>query len=100
MKKFLVVLLFPMGVQAAPFLVADADPIVDTCTVSGLPASIPATVPEVGGTCKWDLTSLAIGNYTVTATAENVWGKSGPSAPFSFARPSSINTPAGLRLVP
>lgn len=92
--------MFPLSVQAAPFLEADVVPEADTCTVSGLPTAIPATVQEANSKCRWDLNGLPVGQYTVTATASNVWGTSANSVPFAFERSASTNAPAGLRLVP
>ena len=92
--------LLPLAAQAAPFLVADVAPEADTCTITGLPAAVTATVPEAAGTCRWDLAGIPVGSYSATATAANLWGASAPSAPFAFTRPASTSTPAGLRLVP
>ena len=100
MRALLLAALLPLAAQAAPFLEADVVPEADTCTVAGLPAAIPATVPEANGKCRWDLNGLPVGSYTATATAANLWGASAPSAPFAFARPASTAAPAGLRLVP
>lgn len=92
-----------LSAHAAPWLVADVQPEADRCIISGLPASIAATVVESGGECRWDLAGLPVGSYTVTAVAEadsNLWKTSAPSAPFAFQRPPSTSMPAGLRLVP
>jgi len=106
-------LLASAAAQAAPFLVADvpADAAIDSCTVQGLPAAIaPKVSPIVGqladGTagriCRWDLTALAAGSYTVTArTQASLWGaESAPSPPFAFTRPGSLGASGPPRLVP
>lgn len=95
----------PLTAYAAPFLVADAPAEADRCTISGLPASVTASVAVQAGTpatCRWDLAGIAPGSYSVTATASNtLWGQtSGPSTPFAFTRPPLTSTPAGLRLAP
>ena len=91
--------LFSAGARAAS-LVADVSPDADSCFLTGLPAPVVLDVQETAGKCTWDLTALPPGNYTVTATARNVWEVTLPSAPFAFRRPPSISIPDGLRLVP
>ena len=99
--------------NAAPFLQADvpADAAIDGCTVQGLPAAIAPKVAPVAGTladgsagrvCRWDLTALPAGSYTVTAkTQASIWGaESAASAPFAFTRPGSLGVSGPPRLVP
>ena len=100
MRALILAAVLAQTAHAAPFLVMDVQPEADRCTVTGLPAPVPASVDEAAGLCKFDLAGLPVGSYSVTATASNLWGASAPSAPFAFTRPPSTSTPGGLRLVP
>jgi hypothetical protein len=114
MRALLAILaLLAASAHAAPFLQADvpADAAVDGCTLAGLPGAIAPKVAPVAGTladgsagrvCRWDLTALPAGSYTVTAkTQASIWGaESAASAPFAFTRPGSLAPSGPPRLVP
>lgn len=79
--------------KAGPFLVTASVPSTGvqpaSYTIQGLPAvniTTPATKNSDGSVqLHYDLTGLAVGSYTVTATATNLWGTSAASAPFTFS---------------
>ena len=100
-----------LGAQAAPFLVADAvtpasDPSLNPVSyrITGLATSAistPATM-NANNTIQlhYDLSTLANGNYTVTAIAVNTFGlPSAASAPLSFTK-GAPGTPTNLRISP
>jgi hypothetical protein len=95
----------------SPFLVCDPYPAgLDASTkpvsfvvtgLSGTPLSVPATI-NADSTIQlhYDLSTLAHGSYTVTASAVNVFGGvSGASDPFSFTSGVPA-TPTNIRIVP
>jgi hypothetical protein len=95
----------------SPFLVCDPYPAgLDQSTMpvsfvltglSSSPLSTPATTNQDGTIqLHYDLSQLAHGTYTVTASAVNVFGGvSGASAPFSFT--SGVpGVPTNIRIVP
>lgn len=98
---------------AAPFLVADVcSPDADTCVfTTSAGAIVTSTVITDAGiglpacsnrVCKVDLAGSPVGQNSVKLRlrdADSVWGDS-PDVPFSFARPASISSPSGMRLVP
>jgi hypothetical protein len=79
--------------DASPFLVCTPVPATSpqptSYTIQGLPAvnvAVPATKNADGSVqLHYDLTGLAVGSYTVTATATNLWGTSPASVPFTFS---------------
>ena len=117
MRKSLIALLLVLAwagsVWAAPFIVANPEGIVlatgQTLTydVTGLPAGFTATnIPaDPTGTYAFalDISTLAAGSYTVTATAclnDPVQGQvcSAASSPFTFARIGPPAAPSNLGL--
>jgi asparagine N-glycosylation enzyme membrane subunit Stt3 len=97
--------------KASPFLVSDPYPAgLDQSTMpvgfilTGLtaqPISVPVQTNQDGTIqLHYDLSQLAHGTFTVTASATNVFGGSSlPSAPFTFT--SGVPAvPTGLRIVP
>jgi hypothetical protein len=109
MKRFLIVLLFPAQVIAAPFVVTD--PLDSSATHCGVlmdaapKQTIPVTVEGSGKICKFDLQGIGNGSHTVRLTAmytDPVWGaqESAPSLPLAFVKPAAPATPAGTRLAP
>jgi hypothetical protein len=114
MKRWLAVLLFAsFPVFAAPFLVADVPDLnADTCvytTNAGAVVASPVVVDAVIGLpvnsnriCKVDLVASPLGTNNIKLrlrTGSGLWGDSA-DVPFSFVRPASTSTPAGMRLVP
>ena len=54
MRALLLAAVLALPAHAAPFLVMDVQPEADRCTITGLPAPVPASVDEAAGLCKWD----------------------------------------------
>jgi len=103
-KKYLLALAFPAVVHAAPFVYADVQPTVTSCGVvfDGAPKVV---VPAVAGVCKYDLSSVSVGNHTISMTAiyaDAIWGtqESAPSPNFTFTKPATPNAPTGLVVKP
>ena len=111
MRVLIALLLGTVTLEASPFLVCDpypgsGDPNLIPTTfevtgVAGTPVSSPAfTNPDGTKILHYDLATLANGNYTVTATAVNVFGGASPSsAPFTFTKGVPAQ-PGGLRISP
>ncbi len=89
---FLLLLMIGMA-DAAPFLVCDAEPNVDSCVVEVDGVEFPTPYP-----LHYDLAGIATGNHTVRARFVNaLWGASEWSDPLDFTRPS-LGVPSGLGL--
>lgn len=91
---------------AAPFLVCDPYPLTAVqptefvVTISGVTAPIITPAIDVAGgkAMKLDLGPLNLtGTRTVTAKAQNLWGESANSAPFTFTAAAPV-TPTGFGL--
>lgn len=110
MKKLILtalLLLVPVIVSAAPFMVCDPQAGITTYKLTG-PAWVPATVvAQADGSIKMDLASAAIGVTSLTVSAclafDPLWPDercSVPATPFSFTRPASPVTPKNIKLAP
>lgn len=112
MKTLLLLLLSTIGAHAAPFLEADAvspsaDPSLNPVSyiITGLSTSSISTpaVQNSDGTLqlKYDLSTLADGQYTVTAIAVNIFGvpSNQSSPPLTFTK-GAPGTPTNLRISP
>ncbi len=104
MKKLLI-LLFPLTVNAAPFVVSD--PTTQAVTHCGMTidtaAKVDSPVETVTGgkRCKYDLALISAGAHTIKATYVNIdstWGRSESvaSVPLNVTRPGPVTAPAGL----
>lgn len=83
----------PVTVQAAPFLVCDAEPNVDSCVVEVNGVEFPTPYP-----LHYDLAGINMGAHTVRAKFVNaLWGDTAWSDPLDFTRPS-LGVPSGLGL--
>lgn len=105
----LILALFAAQATAAPFIVSDPlDPRATHCgwvIDSGTKQDVLVGTAAADKVCKYDLSAVAVGTHTVTATAvaiDPVWGRmeSASSVPFSFTRPAPSGVPTGFRLVP
>jgi hypothetical protein len=101
---WLVVLAFCFNAEANPFVVCDPQLGVTHYKVAGatwVPASVPA---QSDGSLKMDVATAPNGTSNLTFRAcinDPVWGElCSVTAPFSFTRPGTPNTPAGVKLAP
>jgi hypothetical protein len=108
MKKFILIgllLLVPMVVSAAPFLVCDPQAGVTLYKMTG-PSWVPLTITaQADGSIKMDVASAVIGVTSVTAAAcitDASWPDERCSVPvpFSFTRPANPVTPKNIKLAP
>ena len=112
MKQTLVLLAGLIGCSnaiAAPFIVSDPlDARATHCgwkMDAGTRTDVAVAMSGTDKICKLDLAGLAAGSHTVSATAvanDPVWGRveSPASANFTFAVPSLLAAPPGLKLAP
>lgn len=82
--------------QAAPYLVTNAQEGVQGYEITGIttPGLIAA---QTDGSLRYDLSSVAIGSYTLSLKACNVWGCSSAS-PFQFTK-TLPTPPVNARIV-
>jgi len=98
----ILVVLWATTAIAAPHLTADPQTgvVAYECTYTGNPTPTITTPQDNGdGTVSLmqDMAGLVAGAYTVTCVADGgLWGKSGPSLPFSFVKPD-LSAPGLLR---
>jgi len=89
--------------DAQPYLVCDPPTTggpVEYYTLSGLPWLTGQYLPQLDGSMRVDMSATPEGTeYTVRATACNVWGCSIESDPFTFTR-SALLAPSIPGLVP
>lgn len=94
---FLIIILLPVFVSAAPFLVCDPQDGVTKYEIFIDGQSVAIDVPaEVDGSLKYDLGSVDPGKYTFTAKAcAEPWGCSELSDPYQSPNPAQ--KPIGLK---
>lgn len=102
MRIILAVLLLPLNVFAAPFLISDpvpANSVVTHCVYQEGTAT-PVVTPLVDLACKADLSGVTVGLHNLQVWFRNdVWGTDSAKVPFVFTRPAAGGTgPAGVGL--
>lgn len=99
---FMVLFLFVSTASAAPFLVADAQPLSVlgyNLNVDGIDYTLPPTAVDASTVrIVYDLQGIAVGAHTTTLRARTIWGLSDP-VPFGFSR-DVPPVPTNIRLEP
>ena len=89
----LILFAFTVPCWAAPFLVCDPEPNVDSCVVEVNGTEFPTPYP-----LHYDLVGITAGDHTIRVKFVNaLWGDSDWSSPLDFTRPS-LGVPSGLGL--
>jgi len=97
MAPFLSCAIYPSG----PSQPSEFEIYMDRATA---PVISPAFAVSGGVRMNYDLSTIAVGNHTVTAKAAKTtpeWGRlvSLPSSPFAFTRPSAPSAPVDIILI-
>ena len=74
-------------------------------TDGGAKVDVPVAMSGANKICSLDISTIAVGSHTITATAVAIspeWGRleSAPSVPFTFVRPSPPSVPTNFRMTP
>jgi hypothetical protein len=98
MKKLLLILLLPISVSAAPFLICNPVPVGSADTFAYQEGTVIVRTPLVNNACHADLSGVSVGSHTYTVWLENsVWGTASATVPFTYSRPAAGGTgPSGM----
>lgn len=99
---FIMFIVFPVVVSAAPWLVCDPQKGVTHYEVTFNNGEPEEVVAQADGSLKYDVANVPVGGNTVSAKAiikSDTWGslESEPS-PFQFTRPKAAEKPGGFGL--